>query len=57
MNEFSEEIKSLKFIIKGLEDDHSRAMDQIIEENKRKVSELENERLILKEEMNSLADV
>ena len=57
IKEVSKEIESQKHVLKSLEEDHSRAMYQIIEENKSKVDQLEKEKKYLNAEIVSLSDV
>lgn len=57
MKKLSEEIELQKCVIISLEDDHSRAIHQLIKENKSKVDQLEKEKKCVNEEIASLSDV
>ena len=57
IKKLSKEIELQKCIIKNLEDDHSKAIYQVLHKNKTKVEQLEKEKESLNEEIKSLSDV
>ena len=55
IKELLEAVKSHKAIVESLEDDHSTAMEEVAGVNRRRIEELEREKISLKEEIDSMA--